>query len=416
MDNVTLTNISLAQHKGQIKGAITPPSSKSESNRVLVIHALAGKEGELQNLSNARDTQTMIRLLQNDNEETWDVLDAGTTMRFLTAYSAVSGKKRIMTGTMRMKERPILLLVDALRTLGADISYQEKDGYPPMLIKPFDPKQVKTNTLTIRGDVSSQYITALLMIAPLLPQGLKLELTGKIGSKPYIAMTLQLMQKFGVTAKWEGSSITVPHQNYKGTTYSVESDWSAASYWFSVAALAPEANFFIKGYKSDSLQGDRVITSIMEKMGVKSTFTNEGLHLEKITGFVAQPFEQDFTDCPDLAQTIAIVAAAKGQVVTMSGLESLRIKETDRIAAIQNELQKFGSDLEELVKDDTYKVVPGNFKMNNQHIATYKDHRMAMAFAPLALLGELSIENPEVVEKSYPHFWEDLKALGFEMK
>ena len=416
MDNVTITNISLSKHKGSIKGAITPPSSKSESNRVLVIHALAGKEGKLDNLSNARDTQTMIRLLQNDQEETWDVLDAGTTMRFLTALSAVSGKQRIMTGTKRMKERPILLLVDALRSLGADISYQEKEGYPPLLIKPFDPKEVKTNTLAIRGDVSSQYITALLMIAPLLPQGLQLELTGKIGSKPYIAMTLQLMELFGVKANWEGSSITVPHQKYKGTTYSVESDWSAASYWFSVAALAKECTLLIKGYKSDSLQGDRIITSIMEKMGVKSTFNEEGILLEKITGFVPTPFEQDFTDCPDLAQTIAVVAAAKGQVVTLKGLESLRIKETDRIAAIQNELRKFGSDLEEIVKDDTYRVVPGNFKMDNQFIATYKDHRMAMAFAPLALLGELSIENPEVVEKSYPHFWEDLKALSFKMK
>lgn len=416
MDNVTLTNISLSKHSGIINGAITPPSSKSESNRVLVIHALAGKEGKLDNLSNARDTQTMIRLLQHDADEVWDVLDAGTTMRFLTALSAVSGTQRIMTGTQRMKERPIQLLVDALRTLGADISYQEKEGYPPLLIKPFDPKEVKTNTLNVRGDVSSQYITALLMIAPLLPQGLKLELSGKIGSKPYIAMTLQLMDMFGVKAHWEGSTITVPHQQYKGTTYSVESDWSAASYWFSVAALSKECNLLIKGYKANSLQGDRVITSIMEKMGVKSTFTPEGIVLEKIKDFNPVSFEQDFTDCPDLAQTIAVVAAAKGQVVTLKGLESLRIKETDRIAAIQNELRKFGSDLEEIVKDDTYRVVPGNFKMNKQFIATYKDHRMAMAFAPLALLGELSIENPEVVEKSYPHFWEDLKALHFDMK
>ena len=410
-----MENIHLSQHSGHIKGSITPPSSKSESNRVLVIHALANRAGELDNLSNARDTQTMIKLIQDESSEEWNVLDAGTTMRFLTAFTAVRGKARIMTGTHRMKERPIALLVDALKTLGAEISYLEKEGYPPMLVKPIHAADVKTNQLSIRGDVSSQYITALLMIAPLLPQGLELTLTGKVGSKPYIAMTLQLMSKFGVKATWNDNIIKVEHQQYQATSYSVESDWSAASYWFSVAALSKSCELYIKGYKSDSLQGDRTITTIMEKMGVKATFTNEGLFLEKIKGFEAKAFTHDFTDCPDLAQTIAVIAAAQGQEVTMQGLESLRIKETDRIAAIQNELQKFGSDLEEIVKDHTYKVIPGNFKMNKQFIHTYKDHHMAMAFAPLALLGELTIENPEVVEKSYPHFWEDLKVLGFEM-
>ncbi len=410
----TTAPLFIKKHSGQINCTITPPSSKSESNRVLIIDALTGGKCDLQNLSNARDTQTMIRLLKS-NDYVLDVLDAGTTMRFLTAFCAVSGREAEMTGTERMCERPIQLLVDALRELGCSIEYKKNEGYPPLVIKKFDKNNIKNNHLKIRGDVSSQYITALLMVAPTLPKGMVLELEGKVGSKPYIEMTLALMKSFGVSAHadWNKNSITIAPQDYKPAAYSVESDWSGASYWFSLAALAKESKIEIRGYKSDSLQGDRVITDIAEKFGVKSTFTDKGLILEKIK--TVSSFEWDFTHCPDLAQTVAVVCAAKGVECTMTGLESLRIKETDRIAAIQLELRKFGSDLVEIIPNEKFKVVPGNFHVNGQTVTTYKDHRMAMAFAPLALLGDITIEAPDVVNKSYPDYWKDLQKAGFDI-
>lgn len=405
-------SIDIKKHSGTVNCSVTPPASKSESNRVLIIDALSGHKCDLDNLSNARDTQTMIKLLKS-GDQTLDVIDAGTTMRFLTAYLAITGQNRVLTGTKRMCERPIKLLVDALRSLGANITYQQNEGFPPIEIKAFDKGNVKTNHIKIKGDVSSQYITALLMVAPIMPQGMVLELEGKIGSKPYIEMTLSLMKHFGVGANWQGNIISIPNQEYKSNSYNVESDWSAASYWYSIAALSDEAKIQINGYKQASFQGDHVITKIMENLGIKSTFANDSIILEKTNKL--NSFTWDFTDCPDLAQTIAVICAAKGVECTMSGLESLRIKETDRIAALQNELRKFGSDLIEIVPDSTYKVKVAPFKVDGQSVATYKDHRMAMAFAPLGLLGNVTIENPDVVEKSYPHYWEDLKKAGFNL-
>ncbi len=408
--NSAIENLSLSKHSGTVNCSVVPPASKSESNRVLIIDALCGMQSDLQNLSNARDTQTMIRLLKS-TDKTLDVLDAGTTMRFLTAFTAITGRESILTGTKRMRERPIRLLADALASLGAEINYLENAGYPPIEIKPFNKENVRTNHIKIRGDVSSQYITALLMVGPVLPQGLRLELEGKIGSRPYIEMTLALMKHFGVEAEWQDNTILISPQSYTPATYKVESDWSAASYWYSIAALAENARIELKGYKQHSFQGDKSIVGIMDRLGVRTTFEADGLLLEK--GQVASEFSYDFTDSPDLAQTIAVVCAVKGIPGILSGLESLRIKETDRIAAIQNELRKFGSDLIELEKDVTYQVKPGTFHVSGQIVDTYKDHRMAMAFAPLALLGNIEIENPSVVEKSYPHFWEDLKIAGF---
>lgn len=410
--NTKVEKINIQKHSGKVHCTVTPPSSKSESNRVLIIDALAGQKANISNLSNARDTQTMIRLLKS-NDSVLDVIDAGTTMRFLTAYLAITGQERTLTGTKRMCERPIKLLVNALRELGANIEYKDKEGYPPLAIKKFEKSNVKTNHLKIRGDVSSQYITALLMIAPILPEGLVLELEGKVGSKPYIEMTLSLMQLFGISSQWNENIIKIKNQEYKSAAYKVESDWSAASYWYSIAALASDAKIEILGYNKKSFQGDHVIAQIMEKLGVKSTFTERGVLLEK-SGKPVENFEQDFTDCPDLAQTIAVICAAKGVECTMTGLESLRIKETDRIAALQNELRKFGSDLLEIEPNSKFKIRNSKFLVEGQSVATYKDHRMAMAFAPLALLGSLTIENPDVVEKSYPHYWDDLKTAGFE--
>ncbi|MFQ3576803.1 MAG: 3-phosphoshikimate 1-carboxyvinyltransferase [Cytophagales bacterium] len=407
--------VSVSAPKSAVKTAIKLVSSKSESNRALIINAVSGHKATLGNLSEARDTQTMMRLLKSD-DEILDVLDAGTTMRFLTAFTALSGKSKTMTGTARMCERPISLLVDALRDLGAKIDYLKNDGYPPIKTQGFS--YSGNNHLKIKGDVSSQYISALLMTAPLLPNGLKLELTGKIGSKPYIDMTIDLMAHFGVKAKWtENQVIEIEAgQQYSANEYEIESDWSGASYWFSIVALSPDSSTQIEllGLKENSLQGDSAVVKLMESFGVKSEFTGNGFLLSKCSN--KNEVFIDFTQCPDLAQTFAACAAAKGIKLQMTGLESLRIKETDRIAALQNELKKLGASMEETEKD-VFTVVPVNSPWSAETIIeTYDDHRMAMAFAPLSMVYELKIKEPKVVAKSYPSYWEHLTLAGFSIK
>jgi len=400
------------KHSFQVKIALA--SSKSESNRALIINALSNFSGDLKNLSTARDTQTMIRLLQSD-DHTADVIDAGTTMRFLTAYFAATKQSKTMTGTHRMCERPIGILVDALRSIGVDIEYLNKEGYPPLSIKSF-PFQIN-NEISVRGDVSSQYISALLMIAPTLPKGLTIHLTGQIGSIPYIQMTLEQMKAFGVIfeANWEKKYIKVAPQAYQATQYQIESDWSGASYWYSIVALSSYEDTAVEllGLKQHSLQGDSAIVQIMEKLGVKSTFTPEGVLLSKIPH--EQSFEWDFTNCPDLAQTVAVCVVAKGIEGSFTGIESLKIKETDRVLALQNELAKFGGEMVEVEEKHRYRVRRTNlgvdFIPEKVEIHTYDDHRMAMAFAPLAMLEEIIIQEPSVVVKSYPSFWEDLSKI-----
>lgn len=391
-----------------IQAQIQLAASKSESNRALIINALSNFGGQLSNVSAARDTQTMLRLLQS-SETVADVLDAGTTMRFLTAYFAVTGQNKTMTGTPRMCERPIGILVDALRTLGADITYLGKDGYPPTQLNGFT--YSGENKVRIRGDVSSQYISALLMVGPTLPEGITLELTGEVGSRPYIEMTLQQMVAFGATfeADWEQKIIRVPAQKYTPTHYQVESDWSGASYWYSVVALAEQAEVELLGLKENSLQGDSAIVDIMRHMGVESTFTAQGVLLTKIPA--QEAFAWDFTDCPDLAQTVAACAVAKGITVTMTGIESLKIKETDRVAALQAELPKIGGELVEVESNTKYVVRRTVAPTTQPTIETYDDHRMAMAFAPVGMVMSIIIEEPHVVAKSYPSFWEDLKKV-----
>ena len=381
------------------------PSSKSESNRSLIINALAGGKDNLSNLAEARDTQTMMRLLTSDDAIA-DVIDAGTTMRFLTAYFAITGQQKTMTGTSRMCERPIGILVDALRSLGADIQCVNLEGYPPLQLNGF--KFSGNNHLQIRGDVSSQYISALLMIAPLLPTGLVLEITGELGSKPYIEMTLKQMEVFGVEVQrdWKNMTIMVTHQTYEPIPYAIESDWSGASYWFSAVALSEhqDAALELLGLKENSLQGDSVITQIMSYLGVKSEYTGRGFKLTKIPSQAS--LEWDFTDCPDLAQTVCVVASAKNIPMTLTGIESLKVKETDRIFALQAQLAKFGTTLVETEKNHKYLLTPNPQRPSNPiSIHTYDDHRMAMAFAPLSLLMDITIEEPEVVVKSYPSFW-----------
>ncbi len=385
------------------------PASKSISNRALIINALAGGRSEIHNLSDANDTQLMLRLINSD-DETIDVEDAGTTMRFLTAYFSVTNRQKVMTGTERMKERPIGILVDALRTLGAQIDYLEKEGFPPHRLRGFTGQ--KTNTVRIRGDISSQYISALMMIAPVLPQGLTLTLEGRVGSRPYIDMTASILDHFGVRCNATANQISIQKQMLSSAPFTVESDWSAASYWFAFAALAERAEIALPKLLNKSFQGDSAVMGLMIDLGVASRFEDGWLRLSKKES--KQELRCDFTDCPDLAQTVAVVCAAKNIRGYFTGLESLRIKETDRIAALQNELRKIGADLIEH-DSEHWTLVPSTSLPPSVYFQTYKDHRMAMAFAPLATLMDVEIERPDVVRKSYPNFWNDMKTVGFDV-
>ena len=394
---------------GILNGTVTPPASKSESNRALIIEALSGAGSKLENLSEANDTRVITRLLQEKADEL-NAEDAGTVMRFMTAYLAVTGQQKTITGTARMQQRPIGILVEALRQLGAQIDYLGQEGYPPLAFRGIDRNQQYPATLQVRGDISSQYISALLMVAPLFPHGLTLELQGKVGSRPYIQMTLALMQHFGVQSDFTGNVIKVPAQSYGRAIYTIESDWSGASYWYSRVALAKEARGTLTGLRQASFQGDSAIADIMGNIGVKTEFVSQGVILTKTD--TLKPFSYDFSDCPDLAQTVAVVCAAKGIAAEMTGLESLRIKETDRIAALQQELRKIGGDLEDLGQE-IFRVKPATGIPGQPKFHTYEDHRMAMAFAPLGLLAPVEIEEPHVVRKSYPRYWENLAAMGF---
>jgi 3-phosphoshikimate 1-carboxyvinyltransferase len=416
---MSANSIKLSHPTGVLHGKIQLPASKSESNRALLIQALSKEKITLHHLSEANDTVLLQGLLHAPEKEI-NAEDAGTVMRFLTAYFSLTNQPRILTGTERMCQRPIGILVEALRELGAGINYLDKEGFPPLEILEFKLKFSGKAKVKLRGDVSSQYISALLLCAPALPGGLELELEGKIASRPYIDMTLALMREFGVEAAFEGNKIALAAQQYKGGAFAVEADWSAASYWYSMVALAKEAEILLLGLKENSLQGDSQVAELMKMFGVKTTFLPEGALLTK-TADLVEKVAIDFSDIPDLAQSFAVLAAAKNVELEMTGLESLRIKETDRIAALQHELAEIGTTLEEtepgtfLVKNDSAKVERGfeSLLLHDIQIKTYHDHRMAMAFAPLALLDQVEIEAPEVVRKSYPDFWVELEEAGF---
>lgn len=394
----------------EIRAEIKLAASKSECNRALIINALTGFQCDLSNISEARDSQTMLRLLQSEDAVA-DVIDAGTTMRFLTAYFTVTNQQKLMTGTPRMCERPIGILVDALRILGAEIEYQNVAGYPPMQLKGFH--YSGENKLNIRGDVSSQYISALLLIAPSLPEGLTINLEGEVGSRPYIEMTLKQMEHFGIkySADWEANVLIVEPGTYQPHPYAIESDWSGASYWYSIVALAADAEVELLGLKQNSLQGDSAIVDIMAQLGVESTYTERGVLLKKIPA--AKAIAWDFTNCPDLAQTVAVCCAVKNIHLTLTGIESLKIKETDRVFALQEELKKLGAELNEVEKDQKYEVVRKTDwqQSSTPSIFTYDDHRMALAFAPVGMVQDIIIEEPGVVVKSYPGYWKDLATV-----
>lgn len=387
------------------------PSSKSISNRALILNALTGNRSTVSNLSSARDTKLMQKLI-NNTDQTIDVMDAGTTMRFLTAYFALTNQNKILTGTDRMKQRPIKLLVDALRMIGADISYLGEEGFPPIQTLGF--KSQGADLIEMPGNVSSQYISALMMVAPTLPKGLTIQLKGETGSVPYITMTASLMKEFGVepTIDFQKNVISIKPGSYKPASVTIEADWSAASYWFAFVALAQEAKIVLPNVSEKSLQGDREIVEIMKRLGVISSFIDGSQELVK--GTSESHVTWDFKDCPDLAQTVLPVCAAKGVTGEFTGLESLRIKETDRIAALKNELGKIGAQLEEPATGK-WKLIPGKISNLSSPIETYHDHRMAMGFAPWATLTDITILAPEVVNKSYPGFWEDVKSVGYKL-
>lgn len=388
------------------------PSSKSLCNRALIINALAHGSEPPQNLSNCDDTRVMIRALQQ-MQPTIDIMAAGTAMRFLTAFLTVAPGTHLITGTERMKQRPIGILVDALRSLGAEIDYAENEGFPPLRITG---KKLDKENITLPGNVSSQYISALLMIAPTLQHGLTLTLEGKIVSRPYIDMTLQLMRDFGAQAEWiADNQLKVEATGYQPTPYYIESDWSAASYWYEICALTPDATVELPGLFEQSLQGDAAVAQIFSLLGVETSYSERMVTLRN-TGKAVDKLEYDFVNQPDLAQTFVVTCCIKHIPFCFTGLESLKIKETDRIFALITEMKKLGYVVKE--KDNSILYWDGERCPAQPHpaIDTYEDHRMAMAFAPASLiLKSVCINHPQVVSKSYPNYWENLQEAGFNL-
>lgn len=404
------TSITL-QRNSIVKGIVSGlPSSKSVSNRALVLNALAGGRSQLNNLSEARDTRLMEQLIASSEKEI-NVMDAGTTMRFLTAYFAITNQNKILNGTPRMQERPIAPLVDALKTLGADIRYLGKEGYPPIEILGFSGQ--KSSFVKVPGNLSSQFISALMMVGPMLPDGLTLELQGHIGSRPYIEMTKSLLEHFGATCTFVKNVVTIAPGGLKPREFTVEPDWSATSYWFGFCALAAESELTLKGDFTHSTQGDQVMREIGPRLGVKSEMVQGGLKLSKIAHHPT--LEWNFTDCPDLAQTVLPICAVKGIQGKFTGLESLRIKETDRIAALQAELGKLGTLLTE-PSQGQWLLTPCKLPFADSYqFNTYHDHRMAMGLAPLATHFNIAFDDKTVVNKSYPRFWDDVASVGFSI-
>ena len=404
----------------RIKAEINLPASKSISNRVLVIHSLSGGNATLHNLSDCDDTQVMINALR-DMPEVIDIKAAGTAMRFMSAYLSVTEGEHVISGRVRMKHRPIGVLVDALRRLGADIEYVGEQGYPPLRIRG---KQLEGGTLEVPGNISSQYISALLMIGPALRNGLELRLTGDIISRPYIDLTLHVMHEFGCKIEWSSvDTISVKPQRYDDREYVVENDWSASSYWYEMLALSKdkENGIVLPGLRDASRQGDSVVRYLYSLLGVKTAFKN-GDHGQDTKVALTRHFsaltrmDYDFINQPDLAQTFVVTCCALGIPFHFTGLASLKIKETDRIEALKTEMRKLGYVLRD-VNDCELEWDGARCEAeDNPSIDTYEDHRMAMSFAPLAItLGCIRINNPEVVSKSYPNYWDDLRKAGFEI-
>ncbi|SFE86177.1 3-phosphoshikimate 1-carboxyvinyltransferase [Flavobacterium xueshanense] len=384
--------------------------SKSETNRLLLLQALFPNI-TLANTSNSDDSEVMLKALKG-NEEIVDIHHAGTAMRFLTAYFAVNeGREVVLTGSPRMQERPIKVLVEALEQLGATISYEKEIGYPPIRIIG---QKITASKVSIPANVSSQYISALLLVAPKLENGIEITLVGDITSVPYIQMTLALLNDLDIKTSFEGNVITVyPKQEVNSKVMTVESDWSSASYFFSLAALSENAKISLTSYKKTSLQGDSALVEIYKQMGVDTHFEGNKMTLIKQSDFKPKTLNLELNNTPDIAQTIVVTCLGLGIGCHLTGLHTLKIKETDRLEALRIELSKLGANIS--VTNDSLTLVASEKINPNIKIATYNDHRMAMAFAPLALKVPIIIENAEVVSKSYPDFWEDMKKLGYNV-
>lgn len=396
------------------QSSITITGSKSESNRLLLLQALYSNIS-IENLSNSDDSVLMQKALSSE-DEVIDIHHAGTAMRFLTAYFSIQeGRQITLTGSTRMKERPIGILVEALKQLGADIQYAENEGFPPLKIKG---KKITNSKVKLKANVSSQYISALLLIASKLENGLELTLEGKITSVPYIKMTLHLLNEIGVETVFKDNIITVKPKTAKveSQTLVVESDWSSASYFYSIAALSEVGTeVTLSSYKEDSLQGDVVLAEIYKQFGVSTIFKTNTITLQKSSIINRQsPINLDLANAPDIAQTIAVTAFGLGLECYLTGLHTLKIKETDRLVALKTELEKLGAEV--AITNESLRLSKSNSITEGVSIDTYNDHRMAMAFAPLGLKTTLQINDAEVVSKSYPKFWDDLIAIGFKIK
>ncbi|GLR17014.1 3-phosphoshikimate 1-carboxyvinyltransferase [Portibacter lacus] len=411
----------VAKANRSIEGTISLDGSKSLSNRALIIRALCTDDFQINHCATADDVVGMQTLLDSSD----DVLDAhhaGTTFRFLCSYLCLQSGKQTLTGSIRMQERPIGPLVDALRKVGAEIEYLKNDGYPPLKIGEINPDDYN-HKVEVSAGISSQFISSLLLIAPSLPKGLEITLVGDLVSRPYLEMTLKMMEYFGVKHTWEGQVITVEPQPYKAKDITIEADWSAASYYYIMAAFSDKVDLVLEGLNEESLQGDSSIAEIMEAFGISSEFSGNQVHLKK-DGAEKQLVDHDFLLAPDIAQSVAVACAGTGKPGVFSGLKTLKIKETDRIAALQKELGKVGvyftlmpPKFAKVSKKEFY-MVEGKAASPDQmpDFDTYKDHRMAMAFGPLAMLFPIIVNEPDVVSKSYPAYWEDLKKLGFEVE
>ena len=385
--------------------------SKSESNRCLLLKALFN-DITIENLSNSDDTELMKNALSSDHSLI-DIHHAGTAMRFLTAYFATqNGRKIILTGSSRMKERPIRILVDALRNLGAKIEYSENEGFPPLKIQG---QEFLKSEVFLKANVSSQYISALLLIAPALKNGLNLHLDGKITSIPYIEMTLALLNEVGIKTIFESNKIKVfPNEGHNSKTLIVESDWSSASYFYSIVSLSSVgAKINISSYKENSLQGDAILSEIYNNLGVSSKFNNSVLTIEKVSDDLPKSLDLDLSNTPDIAQTIAVSCLGLQINCNLTGLHTLKIKETDRLLALKNEIKKLGTNIE--ISNNSLEINSPKPLLKNVEIKTYNDHRMAMSFAPLMLRTDIYINDANVVSKSYPNFWNDLEKLGLNL-
>lgn len=407
--------VRLSHPTGILNGKIQMPSSKSESNRLLVLQRLTEGALVLSNLSNAEDTVRMQTAIASKSAFI-DIGDAGTAMRFLTAMYACLNEEKVITGSARMQERPIKPLVEALNNLGFHVEYTGTIGYPPVRIIPTAGLHHIKQEVTIEADVSSQFITALMLIAPFLPQGLTIHFATPPVSSSYIELTVELLKQCGVEVAFEVTYIRInPVTFFKSTSFHVGGDWSAASYWYAMLFLSKEGELYLQGMKDEWSQGDRVVADWMKRFGVVTTFDSGGAWLRKKEVVYPKLMKLNFKDNPDIAQTFAVMFAAADIYATFSGIETLRIKETDRITALHNELLKIGIAFEYADLYDFYQL-KGTFKPTTSVIETYGDHRMAMSFACLAIKAEVSISNPFVAGKSYPDFWNHMQQLGFEVQ